>query len=147
MTRMDDQGNIGRKPQSTLTFVEIRIRVAKASALGKALYGIRVDAHIVERAILYHEPDGLVGRQTFGSTKAMVFRLHHARAVTLFATSVVIDPIFRTVTNVRARVIRRYDVKLGTRVPTSHYLSFTSKKSINLYAQKLPLKFAKKICI
>lgn len=104
----------------TLTFVEIRVRVAKAPALGKALNGLRVDARVVERAILRHEPDGLVGRQTFGSAKAMVFRLHNARAITLFATSVVIDPVFRTIADVRARVIRRYDVKLGTRVPTTY---------------------------
>lgn len=44
--------------------------------------------------------------------------------VALFATSVVIDSVFRTVADIRARVVRRYDIKLKIVFNLRYYNKF-----------------------
>lgn len=96
------------KPRSSLlTLVEIRVRIAKSFAFLKSIYGLGVRTNIVERAVFYDQTNGLIPRQTFGSAQTMVFFLDDSGCVTLFATSVVIDSIFRTIANIGTRVIGR----------------------------------------
>lgn len=106
----------------SLTFVEVRVRVTEASALREPDNGLQVGTLVVERGVLSHQPDRMVGRQAFGCTKAVVFRLlDHTGVVALFAASVVVDPVLRTIADVRARVIRRYNVELGKTVDGFNY--------------------------
>lgn len=96
----------------SLTLVEVRVRIAKASAFRESDNGFCVHAHVVERALFHHQADRLIDRQTFGRAQTMVFLLYDPRRVALFAASVVIDTIFRTISDVRARVVHRQYVKL-----------------------------------
>lgn len=98
----------------TLTLVEVRVRVAEAAALGEPDDGRRVRALVVERAVLRDQADRLVGRQALGGAQAVALRrrLGRARRVAPFAASVEVDPVLRTVSDVRARVVHRQDVEL-----------------------------------
>lgn len=97
-----------------LTLVEVRVRIAKAPAFRKPDNGLRVRARIVERAVLGHQADGLVGRQTLGRAQAVVFRHRGVRHVAPLAAPVAVDPVFRAVADVRARMVRRYNIELKT---------------------------------
>lgn len=91
----------------TLTFVEVRVRVAEAAALGEPGYGLHVHARVVERAVLRDQAHGLVGRQTFRRAQALTLHLDRVRAVALFAASVKVDPVLRAIADVRTRVVHR----------------------------------------
>jgi len=53
--------------------------------------------------------------------------------IALFTTSVVIDSVFRTVTNVRTRVVCRQDIKLKTVINLQNYnMSYTDQMLTSL---------------